>query len=139
MNPKHFEEIAAEEFARVPEHFKRKVENVALLVEDEPSAKTRAAEGLKDDETLLGLYHGIPANARGDFYSGVLPDTITLYYLPLLEEAAFLQKERRAESEEAAVRLAVRETLWHELGHYFGLDEEEVHEREAEGTNDFHT
>lgn len=135
MKAEAFERIAAEEFAQVPAHFKARIQNVALLIEDEPSVETRAAEGLKDDETLLGLYHGIPANARGDFYSGVLPDTITLYRAPLLEEAALLREEGRAQDEEESVRLAVRETLWHELGHYFGLPEEAVHAREEAGTN----
>lgn len=130
-----FERIAAEEFAAVPAHFKRRLDNVALLLEDEPSEAVRLEEGLGPDETLLGRYHGIPASERGDFYSGVLPDTITLYRLPLLEEAAFLGEEGRADSEADAVRLAIRETLWHELGHYFGMDEAAVHAREEAGTN----
>ncbi len=132
-----FEAIAAEEWGCIPERFSRKIENVALLIEDEPDAATRAEEGLGADETLLGLYHGIPASARGDFYSGVLPDTITLYYYPLLEEAEALLEERRTPSFEEAVRLAVRETLWHEVGHYFGMDERAVEAREDDGTNEF--
>ena len=132
-----FERIAAEEFNTVPPRFARRIQNVALLIEDEPSEEIRTAENLSPGETLLGLYHGIPASARGDFYSGVLPDTITLYRLPLLEEAEALLHEGRAESEEAAVRLAIRETLWHEIGHYFGMSEAQIHGREDEGTNAF--
>lgn len=132
-----FERIAAEEFDRVPERFAKRLKNVALLVEDEPGEEVRKEEGLGPGETLLGLYHGIPATERGDFYSGVMPDTITLFRRPLLAEAGQLLAGRRAGDFDSAVRLAVRETLWHEIGHYFGLDEPHVHEREEAGTNDF--
>lgn len=138
MTNEAFEHIAAEEFSNVPKHFARRIQNVALLVEDEPSNEVRHEEGLRPNETLLGLYHGIPANERGDFYSGVLPDTITLFRLPLLEEAVQVRGEGRAQTEEGAVRLAIRETLWHEIGHYFGLDEAAVHGREASQTNYFY-
>ncbi len=67
----------------------------------------------------------------------MLPDTITLYRLPLLNEAQLLLEEHRADSFTEAVCLAVRETIWHEVGHYFGLPEEAVHAREAIGTNHF--
>ena len=137
MTGSDFEQIAAEEFAAVPARFKARIQNVALLLEDEPSEDLRRAEGLGEGETLLGLYHGVPASERGDSYSGVLPDTITLFRLPLLEEAALLRREGRAGSEQESVRLAVRETLWHEIGHYFGMSEAAVHGREEEGTNEF--
>jgi predicted Zn-dependent protease with MMP-like domain len=120
-----FEEIAGEEFDRVPPKFAHRLDNVALLVEDGA------------DPELLGLYHGIPQTARGEYYSGALPDTITLYFQPLLEEAELLLEEKRARDYESAVRLAIRETLWHEIGHYFGLSDPEIHEREEEGTNEF--
>lgn len=130
-----FERVAAEEFARVPKKFSERMVNVALLIEDEPSDEVRASEGLTSGETLLGLYHGIPATARGDSYSGVLPDTITLFRLPLMEEARALWRAHRAHTFLDAIHLAIRETLWHEIAHYFGLDEEGVREREEEGTN----
>ncbi len=129
MNEEIFRKIVEEEWAKVPEKFKKRVANVALLIEDE-------SEG---DGELLGLYHGINAAERGEFYGigGTLPDTITLYRLPLLLEAEELMHERNIKSFENAVREAVRETIWHELGHYFGLDERGVEEREDEGTNRF--
>lgn len=137
MNAEAFERLAAEELDAVPESFARRVENLAVLIEDEPSLEALHEENVPEGETLLGLYRGVPAPARGDFYNGVLPDTITLYRLPLLEEAEELLREGRAPDIGAAVRLAVRETLWHELGHHFGLDEDVVHRREEEGTNEF--
>lgn len=129
--------MAREEIAHVPARFARRVENLAVLVEDEPSRQTLREEGIPEGETLLGLYRGVPATSRGDFYSGVLPDTITLFRLPLLQEADALLEDRRAEDFEAAVRLAIRETLWHELGHHFGLDDDAIHRREDDGTNDY--
>lgn len=135
MDSNLFEKIAEEEFARIPERFMKRLHNVALLIEDEPSEEVRRLENLGPGETLLGLYRGIPATLRGDFYSGVLPDTITLYRLPLLEEAEAILEDRRPGEYANAVRLAIRETLWHEIGHYFGMSEAEIHGREDDGTN----
>src|SRR5512146_1621757 len=96
-----FKQIAGEEFDAVPEKFKKRLVNVALLVEE------------AGDGTLLGLYHGVPLTRRGEGYGnlGTLPDTITLFYKPLLKEADELLEERRAETYAEAVRLAIRETL----------------------------
>lgn len=137
MSPEAFAEVAREEFAQVPLRFAKRIRNVALLLEEEPSPETRREEGLGPSETLLGLYQGVPATERGDLYSGVLPDTITLYRLPLISEGEALLAEGRAASRAEAIRLAVRETLWHEIGHYFGLSEGAVDAREARGTNHF--
>ncbi|MBU6321093.1 MAG: metallopeptidase family protein [Patescibacteria group bacterium] len=137
MDPRAFEEIARQELAHVPPRFARRIENVAILIEDTPAAEVLREEGLGAGEVLLGLYRGVPAAERGSFYSGVLPDTITLYREPLLEEAAALLAERRAGDFASAVRLAVRETIWHELGHHFGLSEAAVEAREVAGTNRF--
>jgi len=120
-----FEKIVAEEFPRaVPEKFRARLKNVAVLVEWEPSADIRREEELSADETLLGLYHGVPHTARGSEY-GVgmtLPDTITLFQGPIEEEAG---------GDSARIREIVRDTIWHEVAHYFGMDEEEVRWRES--------
>ena len=124
MRRTEFEKLVAEGFERLPEWVRAKIKNVALLAEDEPSHEDREAEGLADDETLLGLYKGIPLSARGEQY-GVgmtMPDTITLYQLPIEEAAAEDGKD---------VRDVVADTIWHEFAHHFGMDEHEVREREA--------
>jgi len=123
MRRDDFEKLIVEGYARLPEWVREKIKNVALLVEDEPSQEDREAEGLGDDKTLLGLYKGIPLSARGENY-GVgmtLPDTITLYQLPI---------EEAAEEDNKDVRDVVAETIWHEFAHHFGMDEHEVRERE---------
>ncbi|MDO8408176.1 MAG: metallopeptidase family protein [bacterium] len=137
MERRLFERLAREEIERVPPRFARRVANLAILIEEEPSPETCRQEGLAFGETLLGLYHGVPATERGEGYSGVLPDTVTLYRGPLLEEAEALRAADRALDGESAIRLAIRETLWHELGHHFGLAEDSVRDREDEGTNEF--
>jgi len=134
MSEYEVEQMAEGEWARMPERFKHEIVNVALLIEDEVSDEIRELEGLEEGDTLLGLYQGIPLTERGSEY-GVgmtMPDTITLYRLPILEEAEEMDRAFRD-----AVRIVVRETLWHEVGHYFGLPEYEVNEREGEGTNSF--
>jgi predicted Zn-dependent protease with MMP-like domain len=123
MNSEEFDALIAEGFEKLPEGVREKIKNVALLVEDEPSAEERKKEGLSDDETLLGLYKGIPLSARGENY-GVgmtMPDTITLYRQSILDAA---------EEEGKSVADVVAETIWHEFAHHFGMNEHEVRERE---------
>lgn len=130
MERSEFEKIVSEEFPRaVPERFRARIKNVAVLVEWEPDPETRREEGLLGNEMLLGLYHGIPATARGSEYGvgATLPDTITLFQGPIEEEAG---------NNPARVREVVRETIWHEVAHYFGMDEGEVREREDKKTID---
>lgn len=138
MEDAEFRALALSEWEAMPEKFRERVKNVALLVEDEPSEEVREAEGLFEGETLLGLYHGIPNTERGSHYGvgETLPDTITLYRLPILEEAEELTDTNTNQIKDA-VRKVVRETIWHEVGHYFGFDDPHIEEREAKGTNAF--
>lgn len=125
MSREEFEQLVDDEFPRaVPEKFHHLISNVGFLVEDEPSEATRREQGLSPSETLLGLYKGVPHTARGEGYGigATLPDTITLYQLPI-EEAAL--------EDGVPVGQVVRETIWHEVAHYFGFDEHQVRGREA--------
>lgn len=91
----------------LPDHIAAALRNIAVVVEDENP----------EDPDLFGLYHGVPLPARGDT-SGLLPDKISIYRIPLEEsfpDAGDLRKE-------------IRITVLHELGHYFGLDEERIAE-----------
>lgn len=133
MDDDAFEQLVAEGYEQLPSHIREKISNVAVLVEDEPSAEDRELQGLSDDETLLGLYKGTPLTARGDWY-GVgmtLPDTITLYRLPIEDEAEDVALEREIPYDEA-VKKVVAETIWHEFAHHFGMDEDMVQAREQE-------
>lgn len=122
MNREAFEKLVQEGIARIPKEFRDRMDNVAFFVEDEPSAAVREKEGLGHGETLLGYYHGIPTDERGEGYGSLaMPDTIFIYQKPIEEEAGG-NPER--------IREVVAETVWHEVGHHFGLDEHEVRERE---------
>ena len=138
MLPEEFEKLVAEEFPRaIPEKFRDKIKNVAFLVEGDPSPDVRAIEGLDSGETLLGYYRGVPHTARGDSYGvgNTLPDTITLYQNPIEREARHLEHTHILKdvsmSYEEAVRKAIRETIWHEVAHHFGMDETTVRAKEA--------
>lgn len=146
MPRKEFEALVEEGFARLPKQFRRKIKNVAFLVEQEPSVQMHTDMGLTDGETLLGLYRGIPNTARGAEYGvgPTLPDTIVLYQASIEEEARVLLSHKKrsflnAKEKERVYREAVREvvadTVWHEVAHYFGYGEEEVARREHERNN----
>ncbi|MDO8518012.1 MAG: metallopeptidase family protein [bacterium] len=124
MTREEFEQLVEEEFPNaIPEKFRNRIQNVALLIEAEPSQMVRKQEGLDRNETLLGLYQGIPATARGDQYGvGVtLPDSITLFQQPI---------EDTAREESTDVRHVIRDTIWHEVAHHFGYDEHQIRGRE---------
>ncbi|MBI5004481.1 metallopeptidase family protein [Candidatus Kaiserbacteria bacterium] len=125
MNDTAFEKLVVEGYERLPAWVRDKIKNVALLVEDEPSQELRAHEELEDNETLLGYYHGIPLSARGEEYGigMTMPDTITLFRLPILQAA---------HEDDLDVRDVVADTIWHEFAHHFGMNESEVRQREQE-------
>jgi predicted Zn-dependent protease with MMP-like domain len=138
MTREEFEELVAQEFPNaIPEKFRDKVSNVAFIVEDEPSLALRRKENLAPNQTLLGYYHGVPQTARGNAYGvgATLPDTITLFQVPLEREAEFAfrrlaAKETTAVGFESVLRKVIRDTIWHEVGHHFGLDEAGVRAKE---------
>lgn len=132
METDDFKRLVSAAVAGMPERFRKRLENVAILVEDEPSTETLREHGIAPGAgMLLGLYHGIPQTERGSEYGvgATLPDTITIYRLPILETA---------EDDGKDVATVVQETVWHEVAHYFGMEEHEVGEREADGTNRYH-
>ncbi|HYE23415.1 MAG TPA: metallopeptidase family protein [Candidatus Paceibacterota bacterium] len=136
MDSEAFSKLAYEMWDNVPSPYKERIVNVALLVEDAPTDAELVEEGVEEG-TLLGIYRGIPNTERGEGYGigMTLPDTITLYRLPILDEAR--EDLHGEETFDEAIRRVTAETLWHEVGHYFGLTEEEIHQREKEGTNAF--
>lgn len=129
---KDFETLVAEGFLALPKKFQDKVRNLVFIVADEPNEETRRREHLGPHDTLFGLYTGIPLDERGSFYGTgiVMPDTITIYQRPIEEEAS---------GDPGLRRTIVFDTVWHEVGHYLGLDEEEIREREHEkGIGHYH-
>jgi predicted Zn-dependent protease with MMP-like domain len=127
MTDERFEELVSEGIEAIPERFLARLKNVAVVIADVPTKEQLEENGIPEGDTLLGLYEGIPLVERGENYGGlVLPDKITIFKLPVLEEAG---------SGEDEVRRVVKETVWHEVAHYFGYGDDEIEEREKEGTN----
>lgn len=116
INRRAFKELVAEALTSLPEEFAAAMENVAVVVEEEPTAEELESLGLDpEQDDLFGLYQGVPLPERGPD-APVLPDRIAIYRLPILWAC---------ETREEAVE-EVRTTVIHELGHYFGLDEDEL-------------
>lgn len=120
MDRKEFEQIAQEAFESLPRGLQEKVENVHVVVEEEPTEETLRRSHVRRGSLLLGLYEGIPLNRRGDDYGRypVVPDKITLYRSAILSVA----------QSESAVRETIRDVLIHEIAHYFGMTERQVRE-----------
>ena len=110
-----FNELVAEALDSLPEEFAARMENVQVVVEDEPPLEMLA--GMPRGSTLLGLYHGIPITKR-EQYAGVLPDKISIYRGPITR---FWRDPDR-------IRAQIRRTVIHEVGHYFGIPEHRLHE-----------
>jgi len=120
MKKDEFEALAVAALSRLPERFAKKLENIDIVVEDEPSRNLLREMHVGRDGTLLGLYQGVPLSRRGFYYGNVLPDRIVLYIGPILREGG--------NAEDIADR--VRSVVIHEIGHYFGLSDEELRELE---------
>jgi len=116
MDRVEFERVVQEVFDALPAPFRDAIDNVRIVVEDRPQRATRA--GYRPGTLLLGLYEGIPLTKRGSSYGAyaVVPDTITLY-------RENIGAVSRSDDE---VRAVLRDTLIHEIGHYFGMSEREI-------------
>jgi predicted Zn-dependent protease with MMP-like domain len=108
-----FEELVVEAIDALPDRVHQAMDNVSVLVEDAPPP---------GQPGLLGLYHGIPLSQRGNHYSNVLPDTITLYRASIVAVAG---------RDEARVRAQVQRTVAHEVAHHFGISDDRLREIDA--------
>jgi predicted Zn-dependent protease with MMP-like domain len=122
LTRKAFEEVVVAALKGLPRVLRKKMENIDVVVEDAPSRDLLAEMGLRSPLDLLGLYQGIPLDQRGFYYGNVLPDKITLFQLPI---------ESSCQSEEE-IKEKIREVVIHEVGHYFGLDDDRLRELEDE-------
>jgi predicted Zn-dependent protease with MMP-like domain len=120
MNREAFEVRVAEALASLPVRFRKAMSNIAIIVEDEPSPELLREMDVEPPDTLFGLYQGTPLTERGWQYGNTLPDRILLFQGP---------HEREAEDEDDLIA-SIAETLIHEIGHYFGLSEEEIEDIE---------
>ncbi len=114
MDRAEFEALVREALDDLPEEFARHLDNVAVVVEDDPDPALLRSLGMRPRrDTLFGLYQGVPLHLRGASFGGALPDKISIFYRPLVR--AFRTPDR--------IRHQVRKTVIHEIGHFFGMDD----------------
>lgn len=120
MTRAEFEALVARALQTLPRRFRAKMKNIAVVVEAWADPATLREMGVEPPDTLYGLYRGVDLTRRDSSYGNVLPDTITIYQGPIEEEAR----------DEAEMAELIRDVVIHEVGHYFGLDDEALAEIE---------
>lgn len=120
MTRAEFESLVERALKTLPRRFRNRLRNIAVVVEDWPEAATLEEMGIEPPDTLYGLYRGVDLTRRNSSYGNVLPDTISIYQGPIEEDAG----------DEAEMAGLIREVVAHEVGHYFGLDDEAMAEIE---------
>lgn len=124
ITDKEFDEIISQAMDELPEEYIHKLNNVVVTYEDEPTADQREKLKLRCDQSLFGLYEGIPLTKRGAGYNLVLPDKITIFKNPILAFSHDLN----------SFKAQVKHTLWHEIAHFYGLDHDRIHFLENKST-----
>jgi predicted Zn-dependent protease with MMP-like domain len=125
MTRKEFERLVEFALKSIPKRFRDSMHNIAVVVEDEPSAALLAEMEIEEGDSLYGLFQGTPLTERQWSDGSRMPDRISIYQHPIQEDA---------EDEEDMLVIVV-ETVIHEFGHYFGLSEEEIEAIEDEYWN----
>lgn len=120
LSDDEFSKLVGEALDELPAKYTDRLDNVAIVYADEPTPLQRQKLRLRCDQTLFGLYEGIPLTQRGSGYNLVLPDKITIFKLPMLATSPDL----------AALRAQIKHTLWHEIAHHFGLNHHRIHQLE---------
>jgi len=115
MEFSEFENLVNQGIAQIPRKFLDKLKNVAVVIEDEPSDEQIKKLRLRKDFSLFGLYEGVPQIKRGAYYSN-LPDKITIFKRPI---------EQYAQTPDQIKEL-VKNTVWHEIAHHFGFNDEQI-------------
>ncbi len=110
-----FEQLVADAIDSLSDKNQQAIKNIAIIYQDDPTLLQREELKLRCDQTLFGLYEGVPLSKRQG-QSKILPDKITIFKHPT-EASAF---------DLASLKKQIRHTLWHEIAHYYGLDHESI-------------
>jgi predicted Zn-dependent protease with MMP-like domain len=122
MERQKFEELVIRAIKDLPSEFQQKLENVDVVVEDWPSSRQLGKLRLRYGYQLLGLYEGVPQTNRGQNYSLVLPDKITIFQKPIEERY----------SSDREVEVEIGEVIRHEIAHHFGIGDETLRRIESQ-------
>jgi predicted Zn-dependent protease with MMP-like domain len=115
MELNEFEELVNQGVTQIPKKFLKKLKNVAIVIEEEPTPEQVEKLKLRKDFSLFGLYEGVPQTKRGVYYSA-LPDKITVFKRPI---------EQYAQTPDE-IKEVVKNVVWHEIAHHFGFDDEQL-------------
>lgn len=121
MDSDQFEALVLEALESMPEMFHKALDNVEIVIEQWPSWHTMRMAHVRSKYGLLGLYHGVPLTKRTTNYSLVTPDKISIYQKPIEAQCSTPEE----------VRQLVHRVVLHELAHYFGIDDDRLHEIDA--------
>jgi predicted Zn-dependent protease with MMP-like domain len=124
ITDKEYEELITLGINAIPPLYQKYLQNVAFIVEDIPTEEQRVRLNLYPNETLFGLYEGVPLPQRGGM-TKLLPDKITLFKLPMLSVCTSFDE----------LKEMIRHTIWHEVAHYYGLNHKRIHELEGRSMN----
>jgi|AntRauTorcE11897_2_1112592.scaffolds.fasta_scaffold00246_10 predicted Zn-dependent protease with MMP-like domain len=124
ISNEQFEEFVVEGIDAIPERFAKEIDNVVIVVEDRPTPQQRVELGLRHHAYLFGLYQGIPKTKRWS-YNMALPDKVTIFKAEIMDVARSVEH----------VRQMVINTVWHEIGHHFGLSDAQIHAIERKNKN----
>lgn len=116
-----FDALITRAMNELPQQYIKGLDNVAIVMADEPNERQRQKMQLDNNHLLLGLYEGVPLTQRGSGWSGMLPDKITLFKNPMLQVS-------RSEQEFFA---QIKQTLWHEMAHFYGLSHADMDARQS--------
>jgi len=120
MDKERFEWLVAKVVDSLPDEFSTKLENIDVVVEDQPSPSQLAEAGLKRGETLIGLYQGVPLTKRSRHYGMVVPDKITIFQKPI---------EAKCKND-TDVKAEIRRVVQHEIAHHFGIGDARLRQLE---------
>ena len=122
MNQEEFAQLVTRAIENLPQEFLEKLDNVDIVVEEYPTPALLRKSGVRQGETLLGLYQGVPQTRRGSHYGMVIPDKITIFQKPI-EARCRVNAEVYAE---------IKRVLTHEIAHHFGISDARLREIERE-------
>lgn len=120
LTDEQFDSLITRAMDELPQEYIKGLKNVAIVMADHPTDEQRAKMHL-DRSLLLGLYEGVPLTAKGNGWSGMLPDKITLFKGEILATV----------HDDDSLFEQIKRTLWHEIAHYYGLDHDRIDELEA--------